>query len=162
MKRRNRLEYAGTIFVALLFVLIVGLVDILDTDHLEPLAPGSQPPVAPIMVRPAVETPAEPDCAESETLFVAKLESSRSCQVDADCALVRFECPFECVSAVSGGLVEELRRDEQAYLRSCRHCESTCPVSLVKWRAACVRQRCIVLDRSIDELQEETLRHINE
>jgi len=95
-------------------------------------------------------------------MFSAKLGESRSCTVDADCILTNFGCPFECVASVGKIALTNLQREEIAFQRACQRCVSECPATLDKWRAACVRQRCIVLDRSIDELEEETLRLIDE
>ncbi len=153
------MEFAGAIFASVLFVLMVGLVEILDADR-----PGSMvaPEREPVETA-TIDSPADvPVCTQSEAEFAAKLDRSRSCAVDEDCTLARFECPFECFASVSTSVVAELKREEMSFQQACHRCESSCPETLGKWRAACVRQRCIVLDRSIEELQEETLRQMND
>ena len=162
MRRQVRVKYAGAIFASLLFVLVISAVEIQSTDQLRSLLPQDSGVVETTAVEAPEDLPGEPDCARVESDFALKLEQSRSCVVDTDCSLVRFECPFECVTAVSTSILDELRRDEMAFQQTCQRCESSCPQSLIKWRAACVRQRCIVLDRSIDELEEATRRLINE
>ncbi len=162
MTRRVRVEFAGVIFAALLFVLLVGLIEILGLARSGSMAAPDGDAAEAVAAESTVDAPEEPDCTQSEAEFAAKLDRSRSCLVAADCSLVALECPFECVTSVSASLVEVLKRDEMSYQQACHTCESECPETLSKWRAACVRQRCIVLDRSIEELQEETLRHMNE
>ena len=161
-RRRVRVEFAGAIFAALLFVLMVGLVEILDPARPVSLAPPDGDPVEAAAVKSLADAPEEPNCAQIESELVAKLDQSRSCLVDADCSLVSLQCPFECITSVSTSVADDLKRDEMSYQQACHRCESECPETLTKWRAACVRQRCIVLDRSIEELQEETLRHLDE
>ncbi len=162
MKRRVRVEFAGAIFASLLFVLMVGVVEILAPGGPASMARPDGDPVEAVTMESAVDAPEEPDCTQSESELAAKLDQSRSCLVDADCALARLRCPFECVMSVSTSALDNLKRDEMSYQHTCHRCESECPGRLTKWRAACVRQRCIVLDRSIEELQEETLRHLDE
>ena len=162
MKRQFRVEFAGAIFASLLFVLVIGLVDIRDLDRFGATVPPNRDTVESIAVEPPVDTPEEPDCTEFESELAVRLDQSRSCRVDADCSLTRFECPFECVTSVSSSLLDELKREEMSFQAACHRCESNCPETLTKWRAACVRQRCMVLDRSIEELEEKTLRLINE
>lgn len=156
------MEFAGAIFASLLFVLMVGLVEISDPDRFKSIAPADPGPADSATAETPVDATEQSDCLQSESEFAAKIERSRSCLVDADCSLVHFECPFECVTSVSTSVLDDLKREEQSFLQACDRCESTCPETLTKWRAACVRQRCIVLDRSIEELQEETLRHLDE
>ncbi len=156
------MKSSGAIFAALLFVLVISFLEVGTSGRLESLLHQDQTAVELVAEETPVDTPQEPDCAQLETGFAAKLDQSRSCQVDADCTLARFECPFECVTSVSTSLLDELKREEGTFQQACNRCVSDCPQALTKWRAACVRQRCIVLDRSHDELEEETLRRINE
>lgn len=162
MTRHARVQYAGAIFAAIIFVLLIGFVEIYDSDRFGSLLPQESEANESFTAQPANDAPEEPDCAQVESEIAARLDQSRSCQVDADCSLTRLECPFECVTSVSASILEDLKREEASFQQACGRCESSCPQSLAKWRAACVRQRCIVLDRSIDELQEETLQRINE
>lgn len=156
-----RVKYSGAIFVSLLFVLLISFVEIHDTDRFGSMVPKNGDTPDSVAAKTPHSLEREPDCAQVESEFVAKLEQSRACLVDADCALARLECPFECVTSVSTSILDDLRREEMAFQQACQRCESSCPQALTKWRAACVRQRCIVLDRSIEELQEETLELIN-
>ena len=162
MRRQVRVKYAGAIFASLIFVLLIGVMEIHDSDRFGSMVRQDRDIVEPIGVEAAVDVPKEPDCMQVESEFAAKLDQSRSCLVDADCSLARFECPFECVTSVSASGLDDLKREEMAFQQACHRCESSCPKTLTKWRAACVRQRCIVLDRSIEELEEATLELINE
>ena len=162
MKRQVRVQFAGVIFAALLFVLIIGVVDIRNTDRFRAMLSQDGDTVEAVAIEAPVDTPEESSCTQIESAFAMKLDQSRSCLIDADCSLARFECPFECVTSVSTSALDELKREEVSFQQACRRCESSCPETLTKWRAACVRQRCIVLDRSIEELEEQTLRLINE
>lgn len=141
---------------------MIALVEFRDSDWLgSVVSPG--PEIAePVAVEIPVKISKEPDCTQLESGFAAMLEQSRWCQVDADCSLARLECPFECVTSVSTSILDDLKRREMSFQNACRRCESSCPQALTKWRAACVRQRCIVLDRSSDELEEATLEFIDE
>lgn len=155
-------QFAGAIAVSIVFVLVVGFIEI---AQLEPsgIAIQQVPGTAETVAEDAtVETPEEPVCPQVESELYVRIDESRSCAEDADCALASFGCPFECVAAVSKSLLDDLQRQERSFQRQCHRCDSSCPATLDKWRAACVRQRCIALDRSIDELQEETLRRMNE
>lgn len=162
MKRQVRVEFAGVIFASLLFVLMIGLVEIRDPDRFDSMGPPDRDTVESVVVETPVDIPEEPDCTQIESEFAVKLDQSRSCLADADCSLARLECPFECVTSVRTSVLDDLRREEMSLQQACHRCESSCPETLNKWRAACVRQRCIVLDRSIEELEEETLKSINE
>ena len=162
MKRWIRVEYAGVIFASLLFVLLIGLIEIRGLEQGGWIDAPERNTAQPGTIEPPADVSEELDCAQIESEFAAKLEQSRSCLVDADCSLARLECPFECVTSVSTSVLDDLKRDEMTLQRSCRRCVSSCPETLAKWRAACVRQRCIVLDRSIEELQEETLQLMDE
>ena len=162
MSRQIRVKYAGVIFAAILFVLLIGVVEMHNSDRFASMLSQDMPAPEPVLVENSSDIPEAPSCESIESELVAKLESSRSCRVDADCVLSRFECPFECVGSVSASALDELRREEISFQQACQRCESSCPQELTKWRAACVRQRCIVLDRSIDELEEATLERINE
>lgn len=141
---------------------MIGLVEIRDLERTGSMAPPEHDAVESVKLETTVATPEKPNCTQIESELAAKLDQSRSCQVDADCSLARLQCPFECVTSVSTSDLDDLKRAEMSYQQTCHRCESECPDTLTKWRAACVRQRCIVLDRSIDELQEETLRHLDE
>ena len=162
MKRRVRVEFAGAILASLLFVMVIGLVEIRDLDRFRSMVPPNRDMVESVVVETPVETREEPDCTQFEFELAARLDQSRSCLVDADCSLARLECPFECVTSVSSSALDELKREEMSFQQACYRCEASCPETLTKWRAACVRQRCMVLDRSIDELEEKTLRLLNE
>ena len=162
MKRQGRVEFAGAILASLLFVLIIGLVEIGDLDRFGSMGPSNRDIVESDAIETPVDLPEEPDCMRSESELAARLDQSRSCLVDADCTLASFECPFECVTSVSTSILDELKREESSFQEACHRCESSCPETLAKWRAACVRQRCMVLDRSIEELEDQTLRFINE
>ena len=155
------MKYSGAIFGAILFVLVVSAVELSDSHVLESLGPHEQEAAERSPDQPVADAPEEPDCAQAESDFAAMLDDSRQCSVNADCTLAQFQCPFECVTSVSTKLVDELKQAEATFQASCNRCESECPVSMSKWRAACVRQRCIVLDRSHDELEEATLEHLN-
>ncbi len=155
------MKVSGAIFLAILFVLVVSALELSDSDVLESLGPQEQGVPASALSQPVVDAPEGPNCAQAESDFAAMVDGSRQCRVDADCALTQFQCPFECVTSVSATLVGELNQAEAAFQVSCNRCESECPDNLSKWRAACVRQRCIVLDRSHDELEEATLEHLN-
>ena len=157
-----RVKYAGAIFAAVIFVLLIGFVEIHDSNRIGSLFPQNHELNSSFTAEQPADAREEPDCAQMENTFAANLDESRSCLVDTDCSLTRFECPFECVASVSKSLIAGLKGEEASFQQSCGRCESDCPQTLAKWRAACVRQRCIVLDRSIEELEEETLQRINE
>jgi len=161
LSRQVRVKYAGAIFASLLFVLMIGVAELHESDRFRSLVPQENNTTESPAVEMPASIPTEPDCGQIESAFAAKLDESRSCQVDADCSLARLECPFECITSVSAPLLDELMREERAFQQACSRCESECSQTLTKWRAACVRHRCIVLDRSIDELEDATLDLIN-
>ena len=162
LKRRVRVQFAGVIFASLVFVLIIGVIEVRDPDRFGSLVLPDRDAVDSVAPESHADTANDVDCTRIESAFAAKLDQSRSCRVDADCSLAHLECPFECVISVSATVLDDLEREEMSFQQACHRCESSCPETLVKWRAACVRQRCIVLDRSIEDLEEETLRLINE
>ena len=154
------MKYSGAIFAAILFVLLVSALELGSSNVLESLGQQDQEVPESASVQP-VDSPEEPDCSQVESDFAAMLDESRQCSVDADCTLAQLQCPFECVTPVNTTLVDELKQAESEFQASCNRCESECPGSLSRWRAACVRQRSILLDRSHDELEEATLEHLN-
>jgi hypothetical protein len=162
LTRPVRVQYAGAIFAAIVFVLLISFIEIYDSNRFVPLESQVQADDKALPVQRTQDAPTEPDCAAAEEAFAATLDQSRSCRVDSDCSLARFECPFECVTSVSRSIVEDLKREEASFQQACGRCESSCSQSLEKWRAACVRQRCIVMDRSIEELEEATLQRLNQ
>jgi hypothetical protein len=155
-------QYAGAIFAAIVFVLLIGFIELYDSNRFGPLEPQVQDHNETLPAQHSPDAPTKTDCAQVEDAFAARLDQSRSCRADSDCSLARFECPFECVTSVTRSIVEDLKREETSFQRACGRCESSCPQSLAKWRAACVRQRCIVMDRSIEELEEATLQRLNQ
>lgn len=155
------MKFSGAIFAAILFVLVVSALELSDSNVFESLGPQDQQATESAFVQPVVDAPEEPDCSQAESDLAVMVDESRQCRVDADCTLAQFQCPFECVTSVSSTLVDELKQAEATFQASCNRCESECPESLSKWRAACVRQHCIVLDRSHDELEEATLEYLN-
>ncbi|MDJ0907268.1 MAG: hypothetical protein QNI96_14705 [Woeseiaceae bacterium] len=155
------MKVSGAIFLAILFVLVVSALELGNSNVLESLGPQDQEAAESASGQPVVDAPEEPNCPQAESDFAAMVDASRQCSVDADCTLAQLQCPFECVTSVSATLVDELKQAEASFQASCNRCESECPGNLTKWRAACVRQRCIVLDRSHDELEEATLEHLN-
>ncbi len=156
------MKHAGAIFASILFVLMIGFVELYETDWLASFVPQDSGVVEPDAAESPTGITEEQDCAQRESEFAANLEQAQLCQVDADCSLARFECPFQCVNSVSTAALADLQREEMAFQLACNRCESSCPQTLTKWRAACVRQRCIVMDRSIEELEEATRRLIGE
>lgn len=155
-------SFTGAILASLALVLVIGLIEINELDYSEFAVHAVPGAVDAVTVDSPVVTQEQPDCMRAESEFSAILDESRSCTIDADCTLANFGCPFECVASVGKSLLGELQREERLFQQACHRCVSVCPEVPGKWRAACVRQRCIALDRSIDELQEETLRLIDE
>jgi len=157
-----RASFTGAVLASLAFVLMIGLIEISELDRSGLAVQPATDTTDSAEVGSAVESRGQPDCMQAESELSAKVEQSRSCIVDADCTLASFECPFECVTPVGKSALGDLQREESTFQQSCQRCVSECPATLDKWRAACVRQQCIVLDRSIDELEEETLRLMDE
>ena len=155
-------SFTGAVLVSLALVLVIGLIEINELDYSRFAVQHVPSAVDSAIADSPVEVQEQPDCVRVESQFSAKLDESRSCTVDADCTLTNFGCPFECVASVGKIALTDLQREEIAFQQACQRCVSECPAMLDKWRAACVRQRCIVLDRSIDELEEDTLRLIDE
>ena len=156
------MQFAGVIFASLVFVLMIGIVEIADLDRFGSTAPPDSATVDSVTADATTDGQEQLDCEQLESDFAAKLERSRSCNTDTDCSLARFECPFECIASISTTVLDDMKREERSFQQQCNRCESSCPDTLIKWRAACVRQRCIMLDRSIEELEDETLRLLNE
>lgn len=156
------MQFAGVIFASLVFVLMIGIVEIADLDRFGSTDPLDSATVDSVTADATIDGQKQPDCVQLESDFAAKLERSRSCNADTDCSLARFECPFECIASISTIVLDDMKREEISFQQECNRCESSCPDTLIKWRAACVRQRCIMLDRSIEELEDETLRLLNE
>ncbi len=152
-------EFVGAIIACSLLVVLISYVDFDVTDRR--LSPQ---PIAADNV-PSETTPGAtelPDCGRMEAEFSEKLEQSRSCTVDADCALATYGCPFGCTTSVNRSALGDLQRAEDAFQATCHHCTYLCQVPLLEWRAACVRQRCIVMEQSVEDLEEETMELLNE
>ncbi len=159
MKRLVPVEFVGAIIACSMFVILIGLVDIDIADRPDPDLSANSDPVPD---QTTADATGLPDCDRMKAEFSAKLEQSRSCTVDADCALATFGCPFGCTTSVQMSVVDELKREERAFQDACHYCTYICQVPFLEWRPACVRQRCIVLEQSVDDLEQETLQFLNE
>lgn len=155
-------SFTSAILASLALVLVIGLIEINELDRTGSAVQPAPAAADSVAGDATFDTQEQPDCMRAESEFAATLDESRSCVVDADCALASFRCPFECVTSVTNAILDDLRRRESSFQQACQRCVSECPPKLDKWRAACVRQRCIVLDRSIDELEEKTLQLMDE
>lgn len=162
MKRLGPADVAGVVIASLIFVVMIGLVEIVETELPGTTDPPPSAAVDPVAADTIVDIQEPADCEREESQLAARLDRSRSCKDDSDCTLARFGCPFECIASISTSMLDDLQLAERTFQQRCHRCVSSCPATLLKWRATCVRQRCIMVDRSLDELEQETLRLINE
>ena len=161
MKRLIPAVFGGAIIASLIVLLMIQLIAV---DEPEPNRSTVLLPVEtvdPLTVNTVFEVRQDPDCERTESEFSAKLVQSRSCETDADCALAHFGCPFGCITAVNQSALDDLIEEERAFQQKCHRCVYSCPAPLFEWQANCVRQRCVVQDRSVRDFEKETLDLIN-
>ena len=162
MKRLIPAILAGATITSLIVLVMIQLIAL---DEPEPTGSAVFLPVEtvePLTVKTVFDEPKARDCDQRESDFSAKLVQSRSCEVDADCALAHFGCPFGCMTSVNKSSLNELNTAERAFQQKCHRCVYSCAAPLFEWRAACVQKRCAVLDRSVKDFERETLDLIND
>lgn len=161
MKRLIPAIFAGAIIASLIVLLMIQLIAV---DEPGPNGSTVLLPVEtadPLTVDTVFDVRQDPDCERAESELFAKLLQSRSCESNADCTLAYFDCPFGCITAVNQSTLDDLYKEEKAFQQKCRQCVYSCAAPLFEWRATCVRQRCVVQDRSIRDFEKETLDLIN-
>ena len=161
MKRLIPAIFAGAIIASLIVLLMIQLIAVDEPESNGPAVLLPVETVDPLTVNTVFEVREDPDCERAESDLTAKLLRSRSCESDADCTLAHFGCPFGCITAVNQSALDDLYEEERVFQQKCHRCVYSCPAPLFEWRAACVRQRCVVLDRSVRDFEKETLDLIN-
>lgn len=161
MKRLIPAVFAGAIVASLIVLLMIRLIAVEEPEPnrsrvLLPLEAADH-----LIVNTVSEARRDPDCERAESDLSAKLVQSRSCDSDADCALAHFGCPFGSIAAVNRSTLADLYQEERAFQQQCSRCVYSVSTPLIEWRATCVRQRCIVEDRTVRDFEKETIEHIN-
>ena len=162
MKSPPPVQLAIAIIASLVFVAVIGFVD-MGWPEFEIAQQAPQHDLPDDNARPSANAADEEDpCQRDAARFHAELEQSRACTVDRDCTIDNFGCQLGCTTAISRDRMDELRAARDAFQADCHLCLERCPDPVFEWRAACVRQRCILLDPSIEDLEEETLQRIED
>ena len=140
MKRLVHVELVGVIIASLIFLVVIGLVEINEPGRSESAVPLVLDTVDPVAPHAVFDTPEYPDCEQAESQLAVQMDQSRSCVVDTDCTVVTFGCPFGCTSSISKTALEDLRRAEIAFQEQCHRCPYLCSEPLFEWRPTCVRR----------------------
>ena len=160
MKRLIPAVFAGAIVASLIVLLMIELIEV---D--EPIPPVSAELLSVVTVDPEnVDWLSDPrknlDCDRAKSDFSAMLLGARSCEVDADCTLASFGCPFGCVTSVNKTVVVELQTVGREYQKRCHNCVYDCAAPVFEWRATCIQSQCAVIDRRDSDLGKRTTRSI--
>lgn len=161
MKRLVPAMLAGAAVTGLLVYLMIRLIAIDEPEQTGQAVVLPVQAVEPLSVSAVPDVRQDPDCERRESEFAARLAQSRSCELDSDCTLAGFGCPFGCVTSVNKSALEALSLQGKTFQAQCHRCVYVCPAPVFERRAACVGQRCVVWDRPVREFEQETLELIN-
>jgi len=121
----------------------------------EPSTIGNVQMVGPVNIgdeaRPVDFYP-QADCNAQSKRFENLISASRACDVDSDCELAGFICPFGLV-AIHVDAFPRLDREHQK-LKQCQTCVYHWGNSEHEWRAVCIENQCKVIDEASDEIEE--------
>ena len=85
------------------------------------------------------------NCSTDKSKINQLIKDSKSCQIDSDCEIAFFFCPFGCGVSLNKQKVEEISNLVGQYMQSCPKCMYRCPSG--KILPKCNEGRCIeVLD----------------
>lgn len=162
MKRLIPAAFAGAIVVSLLILLMIELIEVKEPtsstfDGIQATQDGD-PPSNVFLDDPRRDL----DCDKAASSLSSRIEASRSCEVDSDCALVGFGCPFGCTDAVNETQLESLRTSERAFQKKCHTCVYMCAAPVFEWRAVCVQNQCRAVDRRVSDFEQETIKMLND
>lgn len=110
--------------------------------------------------QPASELPSPDECVAREEQINIDITTAGYCSSDIDCTFESFGCPFGCIDAVNLSNVELVRTKAQNYRTECSPCEYRCAAPGLQQIPKCVNNQCIVFEKTIDMLQDETRERI--
>lgn len=114
---------AGAIVVsaALLWFSKVIIADKLTERGLRVLPLSGAPPEATNTLKVRTE-----ECAAMETLVKTRIQESRECVLDADCATISLGCPFGCATAIRSTFYVDIGSLNDAFQSRCGYCLDGC------------------------------------
>lgn len=119
-------------------------------------ATGDPSPAAPDPQIAAAE-----NCHDVEQEMRDLVRHSRSCVSDADCAILDYGYPIECLTSVARSEISSLRTAFRRYHRSCEYrVYYDCPTGDVQRRPVCRNRTCSVELTALDSLKDQTLDHL--
>ena len=96
-------------------------------------------------------------CDDVVGRFKDLIESSRACNVDSDCALPSYGCPFGCKSAVNKASLPKLQAARRSHdLIRCTNCAYSCMYPPLGWKAECKSNQCAIVENSVAEFERAT------
>jgi hypothetical protein len=96
-------------------------------------------------------------CEDVIGRFEKLMESSRACDVDSDCVLTSFGCPFGCNTAVRKSELPILRAKSRSdELDRCTECVYDCFIPPLGWKAICKSHQCQVAENSVAAFERAT------
>lgn len=100
-------------------------------------------------------------CDRSEQNIQQQVDASRYCESDDECTIFDFGYPIQCLTSVAKSEITELRRAFDSYQQDCTfRVYYDCPAEPLEREAVCRNNRCEVELRTLDQLREQTLRHL--
>lgn len=100
-------------------------------------------------------------CERSEQDIQQRVDESRYCESNDDCTIFDFGYPIQCLTSVAKSEITELRLAFEKYQQDCVfRVYYDCPAEPLERAAVCRNQRCEVELRTLDQLREQTLRHL--
>ena len=133
--------------------------------------PAPEPPpeeVTPQMIREVRPDTAVRDdqdaqsCKAAETALMARVEAAQACEVDADCTILDYGYPIQCLTSIAQDQVSAVRLQYRSYEESCTYrVYYDCPSEPLERVPVCQNNRCVVELRTNDQLKQLTLDYIN-
>lgn len=105
---------------------------------------------------PASTSPSADDCLALEGEINLDIIAAGDCNSDADCAFESFGCPFGCIDAINRNSIDLVRTKARDYRAQCSPCEYRCAEPGLQQLPKCVNNQCIVFEKTIEMLQDET------
>ena len=101
------------------------------------------------------------DCRAAERRLFDTLDASQNCSVDADCALLDYGYPIQCLTSVARAEISTLRAEYKNYEAACTYrVYYDCPSEPLEREPVCRQNRCTVELRTLDMLKDQTLEHL--
>jgi len=147
-------------------IVLFGVTSLIDQRRPKP--PQTEPEVVPQMLRMAdrqstlYNVEDTQSCQAAESTLLATVDAAQGCQVDADCTILDYGYPIQCLTSIAQEGVSAVRLEYRNYEESCAYrVFYDCPTEPMKRVPVCRNNRCEVELQRHDALRELTMDYIN-